>query len=68
MYFGFKSAPITFQKMINILFSDMPGNCVEAHLDDLLVYSKDVETHLAIFEEVLLKLRDAGLKTKLVKC
>ncbi len=54
--------------MINILFSDMLGNAVQAYVNDLLVCGKDVETHLANLEAVLLKLRDPGLKARLAKC
>ncbi len=46
----------------------MLGNGVNAYLGDLLVCGKDVKTHLANLEAVLLKLRDAGLKAKLAKC
>ncbi len=35
MPFGLKSAPISFQRMINTLFSDMLGNLVFAYLDDV---------------------------------
>ncbi len=39
-----------------------------AYLDDLLVCGKDVEAHLTNLEAALLKLKDAGLKAKFVKC
>ncbi len=66
MPFGLQSALIAFQRMINTLFSDMLGS--RAYLDDLLVFGKDVETHLERLEAVLLELRDAGLEAKLAKC
>ncbi len=65
---GLKSAPFTFQRMLNTLFYDMVGAGVYAYLDDFLVCGKDVETHLANLKAVLLKLRDAGLKAKLAEC
>ncbi len=46
----------------------MLGTSVCAYLDDLLVCGKDVETHLAKLEAVLLQLRDANLKATLAKC
>ncbi len=58
--FGLESGPFTFQKMIDTLFSDMLGTGVYAYLEDLLVCGKDVETHLANLEAVLLKMKDAG--------
>ncbi len=54
--------------MINALSVDMLGTCVYAFLSDLLVCGKNVETHLANLETVLLKLRDAVLKANPVKC
>ncbi len=69
MPFGIKSAPVTFQRMINTIFSDMVSTAVYAYyLHDLLICGKDVETHLAKLEAVPIKLRDAGLKAKLAKC
>ncbi len=67
MPFGLKSAPITFQRMINILFADMLGKDVYAYLDDLIICSKNGDTHLADLEAVLLKLKKTGLKAKLTK-
>ncbi len=55
MPFGLKMAPITIQRMINTLSSDMTGE-VYAYLNDLIICSKDVESHLAKLEAVLLKL------------
>ncbi len=61
-------APITFQRMINTLFSDLISKGVNAYLDDLIICSKDGDSNLAKLEAVLLKLREAGLKAKLTKC
>ncbi len=65
MTFGLKTAPITFQRMINTLFSDLIGKEVYAYLDDLIICSKDSDSHLAKLEAVLLILREAGLMVKL---
>ncbi len=68
MPFGLKAAPITFQRMIHTLFSDLIDKGVYAYLDDLIICNKDGDSHLAKLEAVLLKLREAGLKAKLTKC
>ncbi len=39
-----------------------------AYLDDLIICSKDGDSHLAKLEAVLLKLGETGLKAKLTKC
>ncbi len=68
MPFGLKTAPITFQRMINTLFSVLIGKGVYTYLDDLIICSKNGDSHLAKLEAVLLKFRKAGLKAKLTKC
>ncbi len=68
MPFGLKTAPITFQRMINTLFSELIDKGVYAYLDDLIICSEDGDSLLAKLEAVLLKLREAGLKAKLTKC
>ncbi len=58
MPFGLKSAPITFQRMINTLFADMLGKDVwTSNLNDLIICSKNGDSHLADLEAVLLKLK-----------
>ncbi len=68
MPFGLKTAPITFQRMITQLLDDLKGRNVFAYLDDIIIASPDVDSHLATLEAVLERLRQAGLKVKLSKC
>ena len=44
MPFGMKSAPATFQRMINNVIKDL--NCCYAYIDDLIVCSDSWEQHL----------------------
>lgn len=68
MPFGLKSAPLTFQRMINSIFTGLLGKTVFAYLDDIIIASKDQESHLESLQSVLQKLGEAGLKAKLSKC
>ncbi len=68
MPFGLKSAPITFQRLMNTLLGDLLGKDVFAYLDDLIICSKDADNHFASLESVLDKLRTVGLKLELFKC
>ncbi len=68
MPFGLKSAPITFQRLMNTLLGDLLGKDVFAYLDDLIICSKDADSHFASLEAVLDKLQTGGLKLKLFKC
>ncbi len=68
MSFCLKSAPFTFERMINNLFAGKLGNATFAYLDDLLNASKDLETHLKTLQAVLQRLQEACLIMKLAKC
>ncbi len=65
MPFVISGVPLTFQCLINSDFSGLIGDSVFAFLDDVIIASKDVETHLQKLEEVLNRLKSAGLSLKL---
>ncbi|KAH9269146.1 hypothetical protein BASA83_008764 [Batrachochytrium salamandrivorans] len=44
MPFGLANAPAQFQRMMNTLFRDSIGKFVLVYLDDIVVYSEDLET------------------------
>ncbi len=64
---GLKSAPLTYQRLINDIFVGILGNTAFAYLDDIIVASKDPDTHLDNLKLVFHKLQEAGLKVKLTK-
>ncbi len=65
---GLRNAPLTLQRMVNSLFSGLIGNGIFCYLDDLIIVSKDSESHLHKLDIVFNKLEEAGLKAKLSKC
>ena len=65
---GLRNAPLTFQRMVNTLFSGTIGKGLFVYLDDLIIVSKDMDTHLQQLALVFQKLTQAGLKVKLAKC
>ncbi len=65
---GLRNAPLTFQRMANSLFSGLIGNGLFVYLDDLILVSKDLESHFQKLDLVLSRLNEAGLKAKLAKC
>ncbi len=65
---GLRNAPLTFQRMVSTLFSGVIGNGLFVYLDDLIVVSKDLDSHLQQFFLVFQKLPQSGLKAKLTKC
>ena len=46
MFFGLTNAPATFQGFVNDIFSKLINEeSVVVYLDDILIYSKDLEEH-----------------------
>ncbi len=63
---GLRNAPLTFQRMINTLFAGVIGNGLIAYFDDLIVASKDLDSHLKKLLLVLQKLAQADRKVNLL--
>jgi len=68
MPFGLTNAPAAFQRFVNTIFADMLDICVVVYLDDILIYSEDMESHQQHVREVLRRLRLHGLFAKPEKC
>ena len=64
MPFGLKNAPATFRCLMNSIFSHCIRKYVLVFMDDILVYSKDLETHAKHLAEVLQILRTNKLCAK----
>lgn len=66
MPFGLRNSSGTFQRFIDSLLRDMPFAL--SYLDDILIFSKNVESHRTHTTAVLNKLKEAGLRIKEEKC
>ena len=62
------NAPAAFQQFVNTIFADMLDVCVIVYLNDILIYSKDMESHQRHVQEVLHQLQLHKLFAKLEKC
>ena len=56
MPFGLCNAPSTFQNLVNDIFADIVEVYVVVYLNDILVYSKNLEDHTSHMKEVLRRL------------
>ena len=64
--FGLVQAPVYFQRLVNEVLSGL--TFIFGYLDDILVFSPDMETHRKHLRSLFEKLRVADLKLKEVKC
>ncbi|CAG4947035.1 unnamed protein product [Colias eurytheme] len=70
MPFGLKNSPATFQRLIDRFRSGstLGGKTILGYLDDLLVISEDLESHLADLRAVFERLRVFKLRANREKC
>ncbi|KAJ8455645.1 hypothetical protein ONZ51_g12371 [Trametes cubensis] len=69
MFFGLCNAPATFQNMMNDLFRDMlQEGWMVIYMDDILIFSDNVEDHHERTRRALHWLKDSDLFLKAEKC
>ena len=56
MSFGLSNAPSAFQRFMNKIFSDLLDIYMVVYLDNILIYSDDLESHKEHVREVLRRL------------
>ena len=66
--FGLTNAPSAFQRFVNSIFVDLLDRGVVIYLDDIMIYSADVEEHEKMVREVLRRLLENQLVIALEKC
>ena len=68
MSFGLTNAPTAFMDLMNCVFQPQVDQFFVVFIDDILVYSKDLENHDTHLRLVLETLRKEQLYVKLSKC
>jgi hypothetical protein len=68
MPFGLKSAPSTFQRMMNNVLSELIGDRCLVYMDDILITEETLKEHNLKLRAVFQKLREYNLKTEPDKC
>jgi len=64
MPFGLKNAPVTFQRLINDTLREYLNDFVITYLNNILIYSDDLEMHCSHVHKVLEKLNERALYVK----
>ena len=65
---GLKNAGSTFQKMMDKVLEDLIRKICFVYLDDIIIFSEDVESHNVRVKQVIDRLKQDGLQLKLKKC
>ena len=68
MLFGLTNTPVTFQRLMETCLGDLNLHWCIIYLGDIVIFSKDLASHLERLEAVFQKLEEAGLKLKPSKC
>src|ERR1700674_337212 len=69
MFFGLTNSPTSFQTMMNTILKDLidQGHVI-VYMDDILIFTKDLEEHRRIINEVLKRLKENDVFLKPQKC
>ena len=67
MPFGLNNVPSTFQRTIDIVLATEKWKHTIVYLDDIVIFSRNVEEHMEHIASILAMLRKAGMTLKLKK-
>ncbi len=68
MPFRLNNASATFQRLMNKILRQYIRKFVQVYLDDVIIYSNNLDEHKRHIKAVLEKIREANLKLKPSKC
>lgn len=68
MPFGLKSAPSTFQRMMNNILGELLGTKALVYIDDILVTGESLAEHNQKLRQIFSKMREYNLKIEPDKC
>jgi len=66
--FELQTAPVTFQRLMNVVLTGLKGSRCFLFLDDIVVYAKSLAEHAAKIRQVFYRIRERNLKRKPEKC
>ena len=68
MPFGLCNSPVTFQRLMELVLHGLLWQTCLIYLDDVIVYASTFDEHIRRVDEVLRRIKEAGLKLKPEKC
>lgn len=66
--FGLKNAPAIFQRALDDILRNFIGKTCYVYIDDIIIFSKDEESHVIHLEEIFRTLGAANMRVQLDKC
>src|SRR6266540_7100285 len=68
MPFGLNNVLATFQRLMNKVLRQYIGKFVQVYLNNMIIYSNNLDEHKRHIKAILEKIREANLKLKPSKC
>ena len=68
MSFGLGNAPMSFQMLMSQVLKGLNWKFVLCYIDNVLVFSSNIDEHISHLSQVFQRLRDANLILKFEKC
>ena len=68
MPFGLTCAPSVFQRLMDLVLCGLTYETCLVYLDDIIVFSRDFDSHMERLQEIFSRLRNANLKLHVKKC
>lgn len=68
MPMGLANSAAVWQRTADVVLAGLLGKLCHVYLDDIIIFSDSFEDHLRHIENVLVRLKEAGLKLKPSKC
>jgi len=68
MSFGLTNAPATFLRTLDRILSGFKWRSCLVYLDEVIIFSKDMESHMVHVDRILSALQSAGVSLKRSKC
>ena len=68
MPFGIQAGPAVFSRIMSHIFRGLTFKTMIVYIDDLMIFTKDFDSHMEALKEVFKRLQKAGLKLHPKKC
>ena len=68
MPFGLNNILVTFQRLMNKVLRQYIGKFMQVYLDDVIIYSNNLDEYKRYIKAILEKIRKVNLKLKSLKC